>query len=104
MRWEQSPLARFSFSDHYDISHPVQFCEARLPVSIPIFESNYQTPMLSFLLHQCYAQPFSSHHLSMVSRHLLATVGKIRRPDHPALAEGSDHCLGYRAVSQLVVD
>lgn len=40
----------------------------------------------------------------MVNRHLLATVGNVRRPGHPALAEGSDHCLGYRAVSQLVVD
>jgi hypothetical protein len=31
----------------------------------------------------------------MVSRHLLAAVGTIRRPDHPALAEASGHYLGY---------
>lgn len=40
----------------------------------------------------------------MVSRHLLAIVGTVRRPDHPALTEGPDHRLGYQAVSQIVVD
>lgn len=48
MRWEQSPLARFSLSDHYDISHPIQFCEARLPFSMPVFEK--QLPNASAIL------------------------------------------------------